>query len=99
LAAARRATNAQVLEDAERLIAAWNERSDPERFHIEKSEIEATLAKLARRFGVELRGRQAPKRPIVTTEVIAGGRVILQKPWPPFAIFVGTPKADASRDA
>jgi hypothetical protein len=25
-AAARRATNAQVLEDAERLIAAWNER-------------------------------------------------------------------------
>ena len=24
--AARRATNAQVLEDAERLIAAWNER-------------------------------------------------------------------------
>jgi hypothetical protein len=33
-AAARRATDAQVLEDAERLIAAWNERQsaqDPER--------------------------------------------------------------------
>jgi hypothetical protein len=28
-AAARRATEAQVLEDAERLIAAWNERQAP----------------------------------------------------------------------
>jgi hypothetical protein len=27
-AATRRATNAQVLEDAERLIAAWNERAN-----------------------------------------------------------------------
>ena len=27
-AAARRATDAQVLEDAERLIAAWNERQE-----------------------------------------------------------------------
>jgi hypothetical protein len=27
-AATRRATDAQVLEDAERLIAAWNERND-----------------------------------------------------------------------
>ena len=27
-AASRRATDAQVLEDAERLIAAWNERQD-----------------------------------------------------------------------
>jgi hypothetical protein len=74
-------------------------RSDPERFHIEKSEIEATLAKLARRFEVEPRGRQAPKRPVVTTEVIAGRRVIVQKPRPPFAIFVGTPKDAVARDA
>jgi hypothetical protein len=32
-AAARRATDAQVLEDAERLIAAWNERQATTRAH------------------------------------------------------------------
>ena len=32
-AATRRATDAQVLEDAERLIAAWNERQALQRAH------------------------------------------------------------------
>jgi hypothetical protein len=67
---------------------------DPERFHVEKSEIERALAKLADRFDVGPRRRQEPRRPVITTELIGGRRIMVQKTRMPFAIFVGgTPMA------
>jgi hypothetical protein len=66
-------------------------RLDPERFHIKKSEIERTLVRIAAKLeGQEdRRAREKPHRTVVTTEVIAGRKVIVQRPRMPFAIFVG----------
>jgi hypothetical protein len=66
-------------------------RHDPERFHLEKSEIERCLLTLANRLdgSTSASRRKARSRVIVTTEVIGGRRVMVQKTRQPFAIFVG----------
>jgi hypothetical protein len=64
-------------------------RHDPEKFHIEKSEIERTLLRIAAKFDGRNRPSAKSQRAVVTTEVIAGRRVIVQRPRMPFAIFIG----------
>ena len=64
-------------------------RRDPERFHIEKSDIQKALLTLANKLDGCAERRSKPQRVVVTTEVIAGRKVIVQRPRMPFAVFVG----------
>jgi len=57
-AAARRATDAQVLEDAERLIVAWNERQAKRMPLLFAPTISAAIA--GRHWFLWVAGRQAP---------------------------------------
>ncbi len=59
---------------------------DPERFHMEKSEIEHDLRRLANRYG------PAPKpvgQVTETTEIIAGRRVVIQRRRAAFSLGIG----------
>jgi hypothetical protein len=64
-------------------------RRDPEKFHVEKSDIEKALVTLANKLDGTTERRSKPRRVVVTTKVIAGRRVIVQRPRMPFAVFVG----------
>jgi hypothetical protein len=64
-------------------------RHDPERFHIEKSEIERALGKLASRFAAEP-CKPAQRRHVTVSTLRVNGRAIrVQETRKPFAIFVG----------
>jgi predicted deacylase len=69
-------------------------RIDPERFHLEKSEIEKRLGMLAKKLeaGGSAKAALRARRVVVTTEIIGGRRITVQKARMPFAVFVGGPQ-------
>lgn len=67
-------------------------RHNPEQFHIEKSEIERALRTIANRLdGTSERkaAKRAARAPVLTTEIIGGRRIAVQRTRKPFSIFVG----------
>jgi hypothetical protein len=71
------------------------------RFHIEKDKIERALGRLAAKLDTapRVRNDKEARRVVVTTGIIGGRRIMVQKPRASFAIFVGTPKPSAATRA
>jgi hypothetical protein len=75
-------------------------RRDPERFHVEKSCVCQDLERIAEALdpkpinhtrGLPIVARVRPGRVSITTETIAGRRVIVQRARMPFSIALLTP--------